>query len=89
MRSIVWWNVVDDCGAPGEPTTSGLFTRQMEPKPSYFALKNLILNEWRTNFEVTAESKNPTINFRGFKGSYRVTYVDNADKEQTTTIVVK
>lgn len=89
MRSIVWWNVVDDCGAPGEPTTSGLFTRQMEPKPSYFALKNLILNEWRTNFEVTAESKNPTINFRGFKGSYRVTYVDNADKEQTTTIVVE
>ena len=24
---ITWWNVVDDCGAPGEPTTSGLFTR--------------------------------------------------------------
>ncbi|MBP5622935.1 MAG: endo-1,4-beta-xylanase [Thermoguttaceae bacterium] len=89
MRGIVWWNVVDDCGAPGEPTTSGLFTRQMEPKPSYYALENLILHEWRTNLEVTADSSNPTVKFRGFKGTYRVTYVDRSGKEQTKTIVVQ
>ena len=89
MRGIVWWNVVDDCGAPGEPTTSGLFTRQMEPKPSYYALENLILHEWRTNLDVTADSSNPTVKFRGFKGTYRVTYVDRSGKEQTKTIVVQ
>ncbi len=77
MRSIVWWNIVDDCGAPGEPTTSGLFTRQMEPKPSYYALERLILHEWRTNIETEATSSEPTIKFRGFKGGYRVSYTGN------------
>ncbi|MBR5759549.1 MAG: endo-1,4-beta-xylanase [Thermoguttaceae bacterium] len=89
MRGITWWNIVDDCGAPGEPTTSGLFTRQMEPKPSYYALENLILHEWRTNLDVTADSTAPTIRFRGFKGTYRVTYVDGSGNEQIKTIVVK
>src|SRR3546814_15306244 len=42
MMGITWWNIVDDCGAPGEPATSGLFTRNMEPKPSYGALDQQI-----------------------------------------------
>ena len=24
MMGITWWNIVDDCGAPGEPSVSGL-----------------------------------------------------------------
>ena len=28
MMGITWWNVVDDCGAPGEPSVSGLFSLQ-------------------------------------------------------------
>jgi len=35
IMGITWRNVVDDCGAPGESTTSGLFTRNMETKPSF------------------------------------------------------
>lgn len=89
MRGIVWWNIVDDCGAPGEPTTSGLFTRQMEPKPSYYALVRLILNEWRTNLDVVADSDAPTIKFRGFKGGYIVRYQTADGEERTTTIEVK
>ena len=38
MMGVTWWNVVDNCGAPGEPSVSGLFTRNMEPKLVYFAL---------------------------------------------------
>ena len=89
MRGIVWWNIVDDCGAPGEPTTSGLFTRQMEPKPSYYALVRLILNEWRTNLDVVADSDAPTIKVRGFKGGYIVRYQTADGEERTTTIEVK
>jgi len=70
---ITWWNVVDDCGAPGEPTTSGLFTRNMEPKPSYFALNDLINKEWKTKLQ-TKVGKNGVVKFRGFKGRYLLSW---------------
>lgn len=89
MRGIVWWNVVDDCGAPGEPTTSGLFTRKMEPKPSYWALKRLILDEWRSRFEFVADEENPVFKFRGFKGNYRAKYVDANGEEREIKFSVK
>lgn len=70
---ITWWNVVDDCGAPGEPTTSGLFTRNLDPKPSYFVLNELINKEWKTNLDLKISS-NGTAKFRGFKGVYLVSW---------------
>ncbi len=88
MRGIVWWNVVDDCGAPGEPTTSGLFTRQMEPKPSYFALNRLITEEWRTNFEAVAETSDFVKEFHGFQGTYRATFTDVDGNVQTKEFTV-
>ena len=89
MRGITWWNIVDDCGAPGEPTTSGLFTRQMEPKPSYYALERLILHEWRTNLEVKATDSKVEAKFRGFKGKYRASYVDESGTNRETFFEVK
>lgn len=77
MMGITWWNIVDDCGAPGEPTTSGLFTRNMEPKPSFFALQKLINQEWVTSFTAKTD-KNNKVDFRGFKGKYRVTWKDKS-----------
>lgn len=82
MVAITWWNVVDDCGAPGEPTISGLFTRDMQPKPSYFALNKLINNEWKTRMSIQA-GKDGTVKFRGFKGKYRVTYKDSSGNEKS------
>lgn len=75
MMGITWWNVVDDCGAPGEPSVSGLFTRDMEPKPSFFALDKLINHEWKTRTTVKA-GEDGKVAFRGFKGRYRVTWTD-------------
>ena len=75
MMGITWWNVVDDCGAPGEPSVSGLFSRNMEPKPAYFALNKLINEEWKTRVTVKA-GEGGRVKFRGFKGRYRVTYTD-------------
>ncbi|MBQ9813248.1 MAG: endo-1,4-beta-xylanase [Thermoguttaceae bacterium] len=89
MRGITWWNIVDDCGAPGEPTTSGLFTRQMTPKPSYYALERLILHEWRTNFEVEATASKVDVKFRGFKGKYRASFVDESGEPREIFFTVQ
>ena len=75
MMGITWWNVVDDCGAPGEPSVSGLFDRDMKPKASYYALDNLINHEWKTNLNVKAGKKG-VIKFRGFKGNYKISWTD-------------
>ena len=81
MMGITWWNVVDDCGAPGEPSVSGLFSRDMEPKPVYFVLDDLINREWKTSTRVTA-GKDGAVEFRGFRGTYRLSWrgEDGAEK---------
>lgn len=88
MMGITWWNVVDDCGAPGEPGVSGLFTRDMQPKPAYHTLNDLIHNQWKTNLVVKADSEG-IVAFRGFRGQYRLTWVDAAGKDSSIVIDVK
>ena len=88
MMGITWWNVVDDCGAPGEPTISGLFTRNMEPKPSFFALNKLINDEWKTRTTVIVD-KNSQVKFRGFKGNYRLSWKNSAGDEQVVEFYLK
>ncbi len=88
MMGITWWNVVDDCGAPGEPSVSGLFSRDMEPKPAYFAMNDLINKEWKTNLELKAD-KDGKIEFRGFRGKYRLTWTDADGKLNEKIVEVK
>jgi GH35 family endo-1,4-beta-xylanase len=76
MNGITWWNVVDDCGAPGEPSISGLFTRDMRPKTAYYAMNDLIHREWKTKTAVKA--KDGKVSFRGFRGRYHLNW-KNAD----------
>lgn len=78
MMGITWWNVVDDCGAPGEPSFSGLFHRDMTPKKSFLALNDLINKEWKTNLELPIEGGK--VSFRGFKGKYKLTLPDGTEK---------
>ncbi|MEO9892409.1 endo-1,4-beta-xylanase [Aurantibacter sp.] len=88
VMGITWWNVVDGCGAPGETTISGLFTRNMEPKPSFFALNNLINNEWKTRTTVVVD-ENGQVKFRGFKGNYRLSWKNSAGEEQVAEFYLK
>ena len=88
MMGITWWNVVDNCGVKGEPTTSGIFTREMQAKPVYHALNNLINNEWKTSLETKAD-KQGRVAFRGFKGNYRITWTDKRGREQTMEYYLK
>ena len=88
MIGITWWNVVDGCGYKGEPSVSGLFTRNMDPKPSFYALNNLINHEWKTNLTVKAD-KNGQIKFRGYKGNYKITWTDKSGNLQSIEYHVK
>lgn len=81
MMGITWWNLVDKCGAGGEPAMSGLFHRNMTPKTAYYALDQLINEEWRTKEELTPDSKG-NISWRGFKGTYNIIWTDRSGKEQ-------
>ena len=87
MNGITWWNVVDDCGAPGEPSISGLFTRDMRPKTAYFAMDDLVNREWKTR--LTAKAADGKVAFRGFRGRYRLTWKDANGKPQTKLVEVK
>ena len=88
MMGITWWNVVDDCGALNESPVSGIFTRDMVAKPAYYALDNLINNEWKTNLTAKPD-KNGDIQFRGFKGNYRITWKDKNGNTQTKEYYLK
>jgi GH35 family endo-1,4-beta-xylanase len=87
MNGITWWNVVDDCGAPGEPSISGIFTRDMRPKTAYFALNDLIHREWKTNLKVKV--KDGKVAFRGFRGRYHLTWKNAEGKDAMVSIDVK
>ena len=85
MFAITWWNLVDGCGFPGEPSTSGLFHRDMRPKAAYSALEELILHEWRTCLEVKA-GRGGEVRWRGFKGTYRLSWKDSRGEEHTAIV---
>jgi GH35 family endo-1,4-beta-xylanase len=80
VMEITWWNVVDGGAAPGEPSISGLFDQELNPKPVYQVLDNLINHEWKTNLTVQTD-KNGIIKFRGFHGKYKITWTDELKKE--------
>ena len=87
-HTLTWWNVVDGCGAPGEPSISGLFTRNMEPKPSFYALNNLINEEWKTRSTIKVR-EDGTATFRGFKGRYVVEWKDKHGNGQKAEFYLK
>ena len=82
VAGITWWNLVDGGAAPGEPSISGLFDKDMNKKPAYEALDQLINHDWRTNLTFKAP-KGGKISWRGFKGDYKITYKDKKGKSVT------
>jgi len=85
---ITWWNVVDGGAAPGEPSFSGLYDKDLNPKPAYYALDQLINHEWKTQMSVKAP-QDGVVKFRGFKGTYRITWKDAQGVEQQATFTLE
>ena len=87
VMGVTWWNAVDGGAVPNEPSTSGVFTPEMEKKPVYHVLDDLINHEWRTN--LTVDSDGEKVAFRGFRGKYRLSWTAENGVRQTTEIDVK
>lgn len=82
VRGITWWNLIDGGAAPGEPSFSGLLDKEGNPKPSYEILDKLINHEWKTRLNLKADMYGK-ISFRGFRGTYRITYMNRKGKKVT------
>ena len=82
VRGITWWNLIDGGAAPGEPSFSGLLDKEGNPKPSYEILDKLINHEWKTRLNLKADMDGK-ISFRGFRGTYRITYMNRKGKKVT------
>lgn len=82
IMGITWWNIVDGGAAPGEPSFSGLYDKEIQPKPVYLAIENLINHEWKTQLTVAVDEKGG-VKFRGFKGNYHISWKDKAGRTQT------
>jgi GH35 family endo-1,4-beta-xylanase len=74
MMAITWWDLCDN-GAwlPG----GGMLRADLSPKPVYQQLYRLIHDEWTTKLEGTTDADG-LLKFRGFKGAYRATIVEQA-----------
>ncbi|MFG0248453.1 MAG: 1,4-beta-xylanase, partial [Phycisphaeraceae bacterium JB051] len=59
-----------------------------QPKPAYHTLNNLIHHEWKTNLTAKADSDG-ALSFRGFRGSYRLSWTDSDGNAQTQICEVK
>lgn len=72
VHAITWWNFPDGGAVPGEDWLhSGLIDKDLEPKPAYEALDQLINHDWRTDTTVTTDADG-IARFRGFHGGYQV-----------------
>ena len=85
---ITWWNVVDGCGAVDETGVSGLFTKDMIPKQAYHALNELINHEWKTKGVIKVDSCRQ-IKFRGFRGNYVISWIDESGNVLTKEYYLK
>lgn len=73
MAGVTWWNLGDGTAFGGEnKALGGLVDENMDPKPAYEALDQLINHEWKTNTKGTTGPEG-SFAFRGFKGGYQVT----------------
>lgn len=70
VEAIVWWSVTDLGAWRGMP--AGLVDENMDPKPAYRVLDQLINHQWRTSTELKTDQQG-RVSFRGFNGDYRVT----------------
>lgn len=87
VAGVTWWNSVDGGSAPGEPAISGIFDVNLKKKPVYFALDQLFNHDWKTNLTCKADDTGK-IAFRGFCGTYQITWTDKQGQRQTKEIAV-
>ena len=78
-HSMDWWRPGDFGSRPHggiENGAAGFLDADMNPKPVYHALDDLINREWRTRVrtQVEGEGEAGVVRFRGFRGTYRLSW---------------
>jgi len=89
VERITYWNIVDGVGAKNERMSSGWFNRDMSKKRVWHVMDELINRTWRTHLTVKsapAAGASSTVAFRGFKGTYRLSWKDAAGNVQARTV---
>ncbi len=71
VQAITWWDANDDSSFIYH---GGLLGEENRPKPSYYALKQLI-RSWTTSGRGVTDARGQVV-FRGFGGAYRVTVTE-------------
>lgn len=94
VEGIIWWDLWDGLSYIAYKE-SGMLDANMEPKPVYGIMDNLINHEWHTEGSLTTD-ENGTLTFKGFFGRYELevdgvgTFTIDASKrdQNVFTIVV-
>lgn len=88
VERITYWNMVDGVGAKNERMSSGWFNRDMTKKRVWHVMNDLINREWRTHLTVRADAAGK-VAFRGFKGTYRLSWKDARGQVRTKSVDVR
>jgi len=87
MAGVTWWNLADGTAYKNENAAlGGLLDKDMNPKPAYQALDQLINHQWRTNLTAKTDVQGKA-QFRGFYGKYTV-HVTAGGKAQDFPLVL-
>lgn len=74
MNSINWWGFSDK---NIWQENGGLVDENLQPKEVYKTLDRLINKEWKTNLTNLTPNNRGKMEFRGFKGSYKIVVKKN------------
>ncbi len=69
MKSVNWWGFSDK---NIWQENGGLVDENLQPKEAYKTLDRLINKEWKTNLTNLMPNKKGKVEFRGFKGNYKI-----------------
>jgi GH35 family endo-1,4-beta-xylanase len=76
MQSINWWGFTDK---HIWQENGGLTDNNLQAKKVYHTLDRLINREWKTKIKNLIPDENGQVNFRGFKGDYKITVLKNGE----------
>ena len=74
LKSINWWGLSDK---NIWQENGGLVDKNLQPKEAYKTLDRLINKEWKTNLTNLTPNNKGKIEFRGFKGNYKIVVKKN------------
>ncbi len=77
VAAITWWDFSDRNAWQGAP--AGLLNKDLQPKPAYRTLHDLVRNQWWTRAQLTTDEQGRAA-LRGFFGEYTVTVVTEDGK---------